>query len=86
MHGIIVSGPEIEPQAILVVVTHLDAAQIQVFSNRLSAFGIAVAQKFVDLGPTLILKHTLRVQLIGFNFDRHAHFSHVDYRIAAGFL
>ena len=72
MHGIIVSGPEIEPQAILVVVTHLDAAQIQVFSDRLSAFIIAVAKKFVNLRPMLILKHALRIQLIGFTFDRHA--------------
>ena len=40
-------------------------------------FGIPVAKKLVDFGPVLILKHALRIQLIGLTFYHDAGFCHV---------
>ena len=82
MLRIVVSQSEIGRQALFVlvhvVVAHLDAAQIQVFGSCSSVFGIAVANKLVDFGPVLILKHALRIQLIGLTFYRDTGFSYME--------
>ena len=74
-----VGRSEIKPQAVfvLVVVPHLNAAQIQIFGNRSSVFGIAVTQKLVHFGPVLILEHALQTTLLGLAFYRYAGFSHI---------